>query len=472
MGLSVIVRVTLRDGTFHEDIGYGHCENYPNKASAFEKSKKEGTTDAMKRALRNFGNVLGNCIYDVPYITAVQKIKVEPRPFKVDDTLYRHKAYKDQPLEMPKTFPQTDSKFEPGADPGVEDDEYGFSDVDLEELMLGVGDTDGHPDMVEIPMDSSRSTGKSAPSHQSNYNNQQKNGSTANRSNGNVQTNQRQTPIENKPLPRPPVSAPNPSPNKLPQNPPQNQQPQTPKPFTRSTSVAANPPPQPNQPQQPIQPRKLNQPSRQGAPVVVPAIAANALPNPAPTSINSGPPRPVPITSDPDFAPPPGGISVGFFSGRAVQSLTQQNNDTEMGGMGMPAIPVVPDRSMAFNPHSESPSIRKTPGVDHSVTRPVKPGMVGDGGHGHGEVPESPSVAPGNKYAAPATRMGGNRGGFKKPTFTGKRPVTGNGEERVLQDNANLMQPPGRGASVEVKHEQQQQQAAGNVAKRPRLSGP
>ena len=62
LGLSTIVRVTLRDGTFHEDIGYGHIENCKGKAAAFEKAKKEAATDAMKRALRNFGNVLGNCL--------------------------------------------------------------------------------------------------------------------------------------------------------------------------------------------------------------------------------------------------------------------------------------------------------------------------------------------------------------------------------------------------------------------------
>jgi len=47
-----------------KDIGYGHIENCKGKAPAFEKAKKEGTTDALKRALRNFGNLLGNCLYD------------------------------------------------------------------------------------------------------------------------------------------------------------------------------------------------------------------------------------------------------------------------------------------------------------------------------------------------------------------------------------------------------------------------
>ena len=44
----------------------------------FEKTKKEATTDALKRALRNFGNVLGNCIYDKDYISKVTRMKVAP----------------------------------------------------------------------------------------------------------------------------------------------------------------------------------------------------------------------------------------------------------------------------------------------------------------------------------------------------------------------------------------------------------
>jgi DNA repair and recombination protein RAD52 len=101
IGLSVIVRVSLRDGTFHEDIGYGHIENCKGKAAAFEKAKKEGTTDALKRALRNFGNVLGNCIYDKDYLTKVTKIKVAPSKWDVDG-LHRHSNYAPAKKEIPQ----------------------------------------------------------------------------------------------------------------------------------------------------------------------------------------------------------------------------------------------------------------------------------------------------------------------------------------------------------------------------------
>ena len=61
-----------------QDIGYGHIENCKGKAVAFEKAKKEAATDALKRALRTFGNVLGNCFYDKDYLSRVKNLKVGP----------------------------------------------------------------------------------------------------------------------------------------------------------------------------------------------------------------------------------------------------------------------------------------------------------------------------------------------------------------------------------------------------------
>ncbi|RKO94176.1 hypothetical protein BDK51DRAFT_19025 [Blyttiomyces helicus] len=77
LGISCIVRVTLKDGTFHEDIGYGSIENARSKGMAFEKAKKEAVSDGIKRALRLFGNSVGNCLYDKGFIA---KIKKMPNP--------------------------------------------------------------------------------------------------------------------------------------------------------------------------------------------------------------------------------------------------------------------------------------------------------------------------------------------------------------------------------------------------------
>ena len=120
IGLSVIVRVTLRDGTFHEDIGYGSIENAKGKAMAFEKAKKEGTTDGLKRALRSFGNVLGNCIYDKGFVSQVTKIKAQPVKKFAEDNLHRHSDFVKKDItknEFAGAGNQTDAaalKMEPG----------------------------------------------------------------------------------------------------------------------------------------------------------------------------------------------------------------------------------------------------------------------------------------------------------------------------------------------------------------------
>ncbi|PSK37803.1 hypothetical protein C7M61_003048 [Candidozyma pseudohaemuli] len=85
LGLSVVARITLKDGTFHEDFGYGFIENAKNKAMAFEKCKKEAFTDGLKRCLRCFGNVLGNCLYDKTIIAKMQKVKAPPRELEPSD---------------------------------------------------------------------------------------------------------------------------------------------------------------------------------------------------------------------------------------------------------------------------------------------------------------------------------------------------------------------------------------------------
>lgn len=51
--------------------------------------KKEAVTDAMKRALRNFGNLMGNCIYDKKFLDDISKVKA-PGKVPLDfSTLHR-----------------------------------------------------------------------------------------------------------------------------------------------------------------------------------------------------------------------------------------------------------------------------------------------------------------------------------------------------------------------------------------------
>merc|ERR1719309_896583 len=67
VGVSAFVRVQLKDGVFHEDIGYGTSEGQRSKALSIEKARKEAVTDGLKRALKSFGNALGNCLGDKDY---------------------------------------------------------------------------------------------------------------------------------------------------------------------------------------------------------------------------------------------------------------------------------------------------------------------------------------------------------------------------------------------------------------------
>ncbi|XP_037538746.1 DNA repair protein RAD52 homolog [Nematolebias whitei] len=80
VGVSAFIKVQLKDGSFHEDVGYGVSEGLRSKALSLEKARKEAVTDGMKRALKCFGNVLGNCILDKQYLFAINKIPKQAPP--------------------------------------------------------------------------------------------------------------------------------------------------------------------------------------------------------------------------------------------------------------------------------------------------------------------------------------------------------------------------------------------------------
>lgn len=74
-GVSVNVRITLLkyDGVFREDLGYGQAIKLFSQLEAVEKAGKEAQTDALKRALRQFGEPTGNCMYDKKYLSQIGK---------------------------------------------------------------------------------------------------------------------------------------------------------------------------------------------------------------------------------------------------------------------------------------------------------------------------------------------------------------------------------------------------------------
>lgn len=100
LGLSVVVRVTLKDGSYREDIGYGTVENARSKGAAYEKCRKEAITDGLKRALRLFGNALGNCLYDKDFIRKVGRIKARDIPVQ-EGELFRDANHRPAQAEGP-----------------------------------------------------------------------------------------------------------------------------------------------------------------------------------------------------------------------------------------------------------------------------------------------------------------------------------------------------------------------------------
>lgn len=303
IGLSVIVRVTLRNGTYHEDVGYGSIENAKGKAMAFEKAKKEGTTDALKRTLRNFGNVLGNCIYDQDYVKQVTKIKTQPNKKFDPDNLHRHSDFvKKEPTKDITMNNANNNGAKTGAPAAATtaptSATTGFKPEPMDSFDDFLGELDeadfcvpgeGHPDEIVLP-------------------------SAAN-------------PSHDKPAGQPVKPMPGNNSNRPPQ----------PQPYT--------PKGQPQRPQ--------NAPQAKDSPMAPPQQ-------------------------------PPPGEPVAFFSARATLDSNQSNGNQHQ-------------QKQLFNPKAESPSIRKTPGIDHTSSKPV----ARNGQH----------VPPANSQAQSATPSG-NTGGF------------------------------------------------------------
>ncbi|KAJ6659994.1 hypothetical protein lerEdw1_018192 [Lerista edwardsae] len=94
VGVCAFVKVQLKDGSYHEDVGYGVSEGLKSKALSLEKARKEAVTDGLKRALKCFGNALGNCILDKDYLKSVNKL---PRQMPPDFNLGKAKRQDFEP---------------------------------------------------------------------------------------------------------------------------------------------------------------------------------------------------------------------------------------------------------------------------------------------------------------------------------------------------------------------------------------
>ncbi|RDW57139.1 RAD52 DNA repair protein RADC [Aspergillus mulundensis] len=457
LGLSVIVRVTLKDGAYHEDVGYGHMENCKGKAAAFEKAKKEATTDALKRALRNFGNVLGNCVYDKDFISKVSKLKTVPTKLDVDD-LHRHPDFapiKREPVQ-PKPPPEDDDLPPRPSVAGRNTSRNDAADVDAEfgsdvfdEADFNVGESE-YPD--EIVAEDSKAhqpptpiTRPSIPPNPSSYA-----PGVPSRTNPNVVTPSKpERPMHHAAAGRP---IPNQAPNNRPYPPAAQNQNQC---LNQRQSV---PPPDAQRGYQNGRPPPPGQRANNGVTTAGPGAQAHIKQEFGAKRQNL-PPQNMAATGNPGIGgqgPP----VVGFFSARGVDMLRDNPNS---------AAAAAP----AFDPHAESPSIRKTAGVDHTKSVPIsKPMLTGStspapnqtrdfinpssdmhrklgapGGSGTGSPmnrgPSTSSYRPltrpniDPKTAAPNNVSAANRSGFGPANMNGKRPP--------LNDVTNASVPGGDG---------------------------
>lgn len=128
-------------------------------------------------------------------------------------------------------------------------------------------------------------------------------------------------------------------------------------PQTPAQSYPPRPGPQnhPNQattrPQHPLQ-QQMNQSRPQ-----------NGLPAQGSNSSGNGTHQTPPQAQGHNGGPPSEGV--GFLSARAVKHLVGQED------VDKAKLPSAPLSTQAFNPNAESPSIRKTPGIDHTKSKPV-----------------------------------------------------------------------------------------------------
>jgi DNA repair and recombination protein RAD52 len=161
------------------------------------------------------------------------------------------------------------------------------------------------------------------------------------------------------------------------------------------------------QPAPPGHGRVLNQPSRPG-PVSVPHFPVHQQ---KPISSNGD-------ESTESHGVPPA-IESGFFSARAATMLPELR-DTD----GPP--PAFPGNLPAFNPHAESPSIRKTPGINHNQTMPLTKEL---------------KHVPGSTQTGAAATSGSTRTNIVNPQLDTARRIGAPGSPSPMA-NRNLYKPP------------------------------
>lgn len=480
LGLSTIVRVTLRDGTFHEDTGYGHIENCKGKAAAFEKAKKESATDALKRALKTFGNVLGNCLYDKDYLARVTKVKVAPSKWD-SENLHRHPDYapvKPRSIEDAESKPIQRPPNTVARNPSVKSN-GSFGSAEFEEDYGGdlFADTDfSHPDEVQLDASMSKIETPGPRPGQPQPGQQQQNGQNGQQRQGPSRMNSMpQLRPPNIQQPQQPQNIAHPQKPSAPQRPPMNaaqgfqgaqhrmSAPQTPGHLQKA--------PQPAMVNNGQHPESFGTRSHSSSGDTADYPATHGL---QAQQTNGDQREPFPA-APPDMAPPqhvPADAPQGFVSGRGTLNAGQN---------GQP-----PNQVPAFNPHAESPSIRRTHGLNPGKSVPISRDqlngaarngapagqppqqhnspMNGGSGDGHRSGPVqavrntnfvNPSADVNRRIGMPpGSGAQQNRGAYRPPSNI-KRPA--------LSDVSNMQQLDGAGDAKKAKVESAQPDAGGEM---------
>ncbi|KAF2840728.1 hypothetical protein M501DRAFT_1047927 [Patellaria atrata CBS 101060] len=360
MGISVTVRITLKDGTYHEDIGYGHIENCANKAMAFEKCKKEAVTDGKKRALRNFGNVLGNCIYDKEFVKWISRVKPSATNMSEVNLLRPSLTAAQREAVIKSRQQEEDIKLEtiPAVEIKPRDaemDEFGgdfFDEVNFgvdSEFVPGIDDSGIDISEEPVDMKSNRPTGppsgppnrQAVPRIQSMPAlNQQNEGDQPQRPGHHMPPRAPQTPNSNAH-----VKTEN---HQARMGPPQ---------FNGQNQGRPQHPPQANHHHPALQNNNANQGQNRSNPVSAPGQHhPRNIPNVTKPGEKDSEQNPH-TNAPPQTHEQP----MGFVASRAADII----NKAEEAKAPLPAnLPT-------FNPNIESPSLRRTPGIDYKKSAPI-----------------------------------------------------------------------------------------------------
>ena len=109
IGSTALVKVKLVNGGSHEDTGFGKGID-KNKAIAAERAFKSAVTDGIKRALRQFGNLFGNSLYNTDYLLANKNNFDHKKPrYSITRKSLREDIYLERKNEIEKK-PKHDKK--------------------------------------------------------------------------------------------------------------------------------------------------------------------------------------------------------------------------------------------------------------------------------------------------------------------------------------------------------------------------